>query len=152
MRREARHHQTAWHFQWQDFCRHQLPSPHNGAWQCQPLSQWYRDCLKGGWSRVSLIIPCLWTFLTPPLVGTLLKLWSIQERVYKNEKGLLWSLFLWYAPSSWWHRVPCLENLHDAWWMSLSLDSPSSPPKNIDLQAPSPKTSPYAICSETCHW
>ena len=36
-----------------------------------------------------------------------------------NRKGLLRALPLWYAPTSLWHRVPYLGNLHDAWIMNV---------------------------------
>ena len=86
------------------------------------------------------------------MVGPLLNLWGSQGKVYPNQKGLLWGLLLWYAPFSLWHRVLCLGNLHDAWWIRRNLDPPSSPPKNIALQASTPPPSPSAKFLATCPW
>ena len=94
----------------------------------------------------------LWACLPPPLVGPLLKLWRSQGNVSKNWKGLSRGLLIWYAPSSWWHRVTCLVNFHDAWWLRQSLDPPFSPPKNLALQAPASPPYTYYMCSETFPW
>ena len=59
---------------------------------------------------------------------------------------------MWYAPSSWLHRVICLGNIHDTWWMCQSLESPSSPPKNLDLQSPAPPPSPSDMFLATFPW
>ena len=152
MRKEARHHQTVWNSQGQVIFFHLLISPHNGVWKCQPPSQWYHDWLKGGWSGESLRLPCLWTCLSPPLVVPLLNICRIQGKVSTNWKGILQGLLLWYAPSSWCNRVPCLVNLHDAWWMCRSLDFPYSPPKNISLQAPYHPPSPSSIRPSNFPW
>ena len=107
---------------------------------------------EGIMGRGSLRLPCLLTCLPPPLVGPLLKLWRSQGKVFPNIKGLIWGLIMFYATSSWWHRVPCLRNLHDAWWIRWYLDSPSSPPQNRALQAPSPALSPSVTCLAACPW
>ena len=83
---------------------------------------------------------------------SLLNIWRSQWELSPNLKGLLWGLIMWYAPSSWWLRVPCLRNIHDAWWIPWSLDPPSSPPEICALQAPGPPPSPYAICSSPFTW
>ena len=152
MRGETRHYQTAWNYQEQGCCCNQLIFPHDGAWKCQPPSQWTHDCLKGGWARESLCITWIWTCLPPPIVGPLLKLWSIQGKVYPNRKSLLLWLLLWYEPSSWWHRVPFLVNLLDAWWMHRFLESPSSPTNSLYLQAPSPSAYPSSVCLAPFPW
>ena len=85
---------------------------------------------------------------TLPLVVPLMKLCRIQENVSQNQKGLLRGLLWWYAPSSWWRTVTVLVNIYDAWWICASVDSPSSPPKNRALQAPSPPPCPSAIFLE----
>ena len=149
MRGWARHRQTALHSQDQVCCHNWLLYPHGGPCQCQPPSQWYNDCLKGGWAGGSLSFPYLWTCLPPPLVVPLMNLWRSQGKFSPNRKFLLWGLILSYAPSSWWHRVPCLVNLRDAWWMCWYLDSPSSPPENSCLQKPSHPPSPYSMCPST---
>ena len=74
--------------------------------------------------RGYLCLTCLWTCLTPTLLGPLMKIWRSQGKVSPNRKGLLPGLLLWYTPSHWWNRVPCLGNLHDARWMRQSLDAP----------------------------
>ena len=86
------------------------------------------------------------------MVGLLLKLWIIQGKVSPNRKIPLQIIILWYSPHSWWNRVTFLVNIHDAWWMRRSLDSPSSPPQNISLQATSPPPYPSAMCLATCTW
>ena len=58
------------------------------------------------------------------MVGPLMNIWRSQCKVSPNLKGVLWGLLLWYAPSYWWHRVTCLLNIHDTWWMRRSLDPP----------------------------
>ena len=118
--------------------------------KCQPPSQWPHNCLQGEWAGESLCIPFIWTCLTPPMVVSLLKIWVIQRKFYTNQKCLLWGLIMWYAPSSWWHRVPCLGNIHNTWWMRWSLEYPYSPPGNLTLQAPAPPPYLSDMCLATC--
>ena len=82
-------------------------------------------------------------------MGPLLKLWRSQGKVPPNIKDLLQGLIFLYESSSWWHRVPCLVNIHDAWWIRQSLVSPSSPPKTLALQVPASPPSPCAMCLST---
>ena len=86
------------------------------------------------------------------MLGPLLKIYRSEGKVSPNRKGLIMCLLLWYSPSYWWHRVPCLGNLHDTWWMRQSLDSPSSPPENIDLPSPYPLPSTPDVCLAACSW
>ena len=79
-------------------------------------------------------------------------IWRIQGKVSPNLKDLLQGLLLVCETSYWWHRVPCLGNLNDAWWMCWSLDSPSSPPENLALQAPAHPPSPSFMYLVTCPW
>ena len=81
-----------------------------------------------------------------------MKIWSSQGKVSPNLKYLLRGLLLWYAPPSWWHRVPCLGNINDVWWMRRSLDYPSSPSQFFPLKPPAPPTSTSFLCPSTFHW
>ena len=74
-----------------------------------------------------------------------------REAISKSKISSL-GLLLWYTPLSWWYRVYCLRNIHDARWMRRSLDFTYSPPENLDLQAPAPPPSHYAMCSATFPW
>ena len=152
MRGHAINHQTTWHSQGQGCCRCLLISPHNRVWKYHPPSQCSHDYLKGGWAGGYLCITCLWTCLPPPLVGPLMKLWRSQGNVSPNSKCLL------TGPSSVIFTALLMEysslfgNLHGAWWMHWSLESPSSPPENLSLQAPVPSPSPAAVFFFTCPW
>ena len=152
MHGESWHYQTVCHSEGKCRCHRWLISPHDGAWQCQPPSQWSHDCLKGEWVGEYIHLPCLWTCLPPLMVGPLLKIRRIQYKVSPNLKDLIGGLLLGYAPSSWWHIAPCLVNIHYVWWKHQLLDPPSSPPESLALQAPSHPPSPYAMCLANFPW